>query len=203
MGCWPASKAIRLLPRNSTSSAFHSFLESTALLNLGAESLALGRLDEALDRSEAAYKAAKTVDARIVEQVTQGNIGWASYRLGDSQKAMDLFLEAEKSARELEDFVDQGVWLTNVGYVYMDARNFSLAESSFRRALTIERQVNRKEHIYNALRVLARLALQTGDLMNASQQARQALPATPLHSRPCGLRGPHRRGSCGGRGRQI
>jgi CHAT domain-containing protein/Tfp pilus assembly protein PilF len=152
-----------------------SFLESTALLNLGAESLALGRLDEALDRSEAAYKAAKTVDARIVEQVTQGNIGWASYRLGDSQKAMDLFLEAEKSARELEDFVDQGVWLTNVGYVYMDARNFSLAESSFRRALTIERQVNRKEHIYNALRVLARLALQTGDLMNASQQARQAL----------------------------
>jgi CHAT domain-containing protein/Tfp pilus assembly protein PilF len=152
-----------------------SFLESTALLNLGAESLALGRFDEALDRSEEAYQAAKTVDARIVELVTEGNIGWASYRLGDSQKALDLFLEAEKSARELEDFVDQGVWLTNVGYIYMDAGNFSLAESSFRRALTIEQQVNRKEHIYNALRVLARLALQTGDLENASQYAQQAL----------------------------
>ena len=152
-----------------------AFLESTALLNLGAESLAQGRFDEALDRSEAAYQAAKTVDARIVELVTQGNIGWASYRLGDSEKALELFLEAGKHASELGDLVDQGVWLTNAGYVYMDARNYSLAERSFRRALTIEQQVNRKEHIYNALRVLARLALQTGDLEMASQYAGQAL----------------------------
>jgi CHAT domain-containing protein len=152
-----------------------SFLESTALLNLGAESLAQARFDEALDRSEAAYQAAKTVDARVVEHVTQGNIGWASYRLGDSDKALELFLEAERRASELRDFVDQGVWLTNAGYVYLDARNFSLAEQSFQHALVLEQQVNSRENIYNAVRVLARLALQTGDLDKASRYAEQAL----------------------------
>jgi tetratricopeptide (TPR) repeat protein len=152
-----------------------AFLESTALLNLGAESLAQGHFDEALDRSEAAYRAARTVDARIVELVTQGNIGWASYRMGDSEKALQLFLEAERRASELGDLVDQGVWLTNAGYVYMDARNVTLAERSFLLALTIEQQVNRKEYIYHALRALARLALETSDLVNASQYAQQAL----------------------------
>jgi CHAT domain-containing protein len=152
-----------------------AFLESTALLNLGAESLAQGHFDEALDRSEAAYRAARTVDARIVQLVTQGNIGWASYRMGDSEKALQLFLEAERRASELGDLVDQGVWLTNAGYVYMDARNVTLAERSFLRALTIEQQVNRKEYIYHALRALARLALETSDLVNASQYAQQAL----------------------------
>ena len=152
-----------------------AFLESTALLNLGAESLGQGRFDEALDRSEEAYRTAKTVDARVVELVTQGNIGWASYRLGDSEKALQLFLEAEKRAIELRDLVDQGVWLTNAGYIYMDAGNLSLAEQSFRRALTIEQNVNRKEHIYNALRALARLALQTGDVDAARLYADQAL----------------------------
>ncbi|HLX84978.1 MAG TPA: CHAT domain-containing protein [Terriglobales bacterium] len=151
------------------------FLESTALLNLGAESLTQGRFDEALDRSDAAYRAAKIVDARIAEQVTQGNAGWAFYRLGDSEKALGLFLDAEKSASGLGDLVDQGVWLNNAGYIYMDARNFPLAEQSFTKALVIEQRINRKEHIYNSLRALARLALQMGDLANAGKYADQAL----------------------------
>ena len=152
-----------------------SFLEANALLNLGAESLAQARFDEALDESQAAYQAASTIGAHAVEPIAQGNIGWASYRLGDSEKALELFLAAEKRASELRDFVDQGVWLTNAGYVYMDTRDTARAEASFRQALTIEQQVQSRENIYNALRVLARLALQTGDLDRALDYADQAL----------------------------
>jgi CHAT domain-containing protein/Tfp pilus assembly protein PilF len=151
------------------------FLESTSLLNLGNESLAQAHFDEAIDRSEAAYQAAKTVGAKIVELITQGNIGWAYYKLGDSDKALGLFLEAEKRASELGDFVDQGAWLTDAGYVYMGAHKFELAEQSFRRALELEQRVNSKEEIYNVQRALARLALQTGDPEKASQYAERAL----------------------------
>src|ERR1035441_10215956 len=152
-----------------------AYLESDSLLNLGYESLAQGRFDEAIDRSEAAYQVAKAVDAQIIELVTQGNIGWAHYKLGDSDKALELFLDAEKLASELGDFDDQGAWLMDAGYVYMGARDVELAGKSLRQALEIEQRVNSKENIYNALRALARLSLQTGDLVNASQYAQRAV----------------------------
>jgi CHAT domain-containing protein/Tfp pilus assembly protein PilF len=154
-----------------------SFLVSNSLLNLGAESLAQGRYDEAIDRSEAAYQAAKDADAGILELDAQGNVGWAYYKLGDADRALVRFLDAEKRAGELWDVKDQGIWLTNAGYVYLDARNFALAEHSFRRALQIEQgpEVNSKENIYNALRALARLTLEMGDVNNANEYAQQAL----------------------------
>lgn len=151
------------------------FLESTSLLNLGTESLAQGRFDQAIDRSEAAYRVATALEARVTELVIQGNIGWARYKLGDADKALGLFLDAEKNARELGDVVDQGIWLTNAGYVHLDDRNLSLAEQSFRRALEIEEAVNSQENIYNALRALARLSLQTGDGAKANEYSEQAL----------------------------
>jgi CHAT domain-containing protein len=152
-----------------------SFLESDSLLNLGYESLAQGHFDEAIDRSEAAYQIAKAIDAQILELITQGNIGWAYYKLGDSEKALGLFLDAEKVASGLGDLYEQGIWLTDVGYVYMGARNVDLAEKSLRQALEVEQRANSKEDIYNALRALARLALQTNDLANASQYAQRAV----------------------------
>ncbi len=150
------------------------FLESTSLLNLGNESLAAGHLDEAIDRSEAAFQAAKVVDAKIVQLDAEGNIGWAFYRFGDSEKALDLFLEAEKQS-ESNDPLDQGAWLTDAGYVYLSAHNFELAEKSFRRALEIEQGLQSSEEVYNVQRALARLAVQTGDADKASVYAEQAL----------------------------
>ena len=154
-----------------------SFLESNALLNLGAESLAQGHYDEAIDRSEAAYQVAKAAHARILELDSDGNVGWAYYKLGDADRALMRFLDAEKRAGELLDIADQSAWLTNAGYVYLDARNFALAEQHFLRALQIEQGpgADGKQNIYNALRALARLALQTGNLDHAAQFADQAL----------------------------
>lgn len=151
------------------------FLESDSLVNLGAESLTQGHFDEALDRSEVAYQVGKTADARILELVAQGNMGWAYYKLGDSERALQLLVEAQEAAARLGDVFDQENDLTNVGYINMDARKFDLAAQNFQQALGLAQGINAKEDIYNAQRVLARLAMQTGDLDHASHYAQQAL----------------------------
>src|SRR5207244_8428479 len=76
---------------------------------------------------------------------------------------------------ELSDMGTEAAWLTNAGYVYMDRRDFSQAEDSFRHALVLEQSVHSKEDVYNALRVLARLSIQTNNLEKASGYAGQAL----------------------------
>src|ERR1700686_3344259 len=72
------------------------FLEATSLLNLGGVLVKEGRFDEALDRSDAAYKASVALDARDIALAEQENVGWAYYRLGDSERALPMLLEAEK-----------------------------------------------------------------------------------------------------------
>jgi len=150
-------------------------LETYALLNLGYESLEEGRFDEAIDRSDAAYRIASALGARRIELITQLNVAWAYYKLGDSEKALELAAKSVQLAAQLGDVRDQENELTNIGYIYMDERRFDLAAQSFQQALGLARGINAKEDIYNALRVMARLALQTGDLADASQYARQAL----------------------------
>jgi CHAT domain-containing protein len=150
------------------------FLESTSLLNLGDMSLEDGHYDEAIDQSEAADEAAKVVDARIVQPATQGNIAWAYYKLGDLERALDLSTKAGDLATELRDVSEQENELTNIGYIYMDQRKFDLAAQSFQRALQIAQHINAKQDVYNALRVLARLAVQTGDPAKANDYAERA-----------------------------
>ncbi len=152
-----------------------SYLESSALLNLAAESLSQGHFDEAIDFSEASLHVAEILHARVVELVDQANIGWAKYRLGDSEGAMAIFLEAEKLAAELGNVSVRENELTNLGYIYMDQGKLDQAEQSFRDALALAQGNSTKEFVYNALRVLARLSLRRGELEKASEFADQAL----------------------------
>jgi CHAT domain-containing protein len=152
-----------------------ALLECYALLNLGYESLAEGRFDEAIDRSEAAYQIAKSLGARRLELIAELNRAWAHYKLGDSERALELSTESVKLASQLGDVRDQENELTNISYIHMDERKFDLAAQSFQQALGLARGIHAKEDVYNALRALARLFLQTGDLANASQYAHQAL----------------------------
>ena len=172
---WESAERLFELSLDFARSHGDVLLESYALLNLGYESLAEGRFDEAIDRSEAAYQTAKAVGARRLELITQINMSWSCYMLGDSDKALELATESEKLAAQLGDIRDQENELTNIGYIYMDQRKFDLAARSFQQALGLAQGIKAKEDIYNALRVLARLSLQTGDLANASQYAQRAV----------------------------
>ena len=151
------------------------FLESSALLNLGAEFLSQDHFDESVDFSESARRVAAAQNARVVELSAQANIGWARYRLGDSEGALAIFLEAEKLARELGVLSGQENELTNIGYIYMDQERPQEAKQSFQQALDIAKQIDSREDVYNALRVLARLSLHLGDLDQANDFAEKAL----------------------------
>jgi len=156
-------------------------LESTAFLNLGAVALLEGHFDQATTWSTSAYQISLALRAQDIAQNALGNLGWACYRLGESERALSLFLEAIERAAKLGDQSDEAAWLTDAGYVYIDAGKLDLARHSFLRALELEEQVQSKDDIYNVLRVLARLELQTGDLEKAAQYADQAL-AMARHS---------------------
>jgi CHAT domain-containing protein/tetratricopeptide (TPR) repeat protein len=151
------------------------FLEVNAFINLGALSLLEEHFDQAAEWSDAAYQAAKALGSADLAQNALGNLGWDYYKLGDSERALATLLDAEKRADQIGDLSDQASWLTDAGYIYMDAGNFSLAEQSFLHALDLERQVKSKEDIYNVLRVLARLSLQTENIEKANAYAQQAL----------------------------
>jgi CHAT domain-containing protein len=152
-----------------------AFLKSTSLLNLGAEALSQGRFDEAIDRSQAAHEVASAIKARAVDLVVEGNLGWAYYELGDAEKAFTLLVDAETLATQLHDVSNQENQLTNIGYIYMDQHKYGRAEESFQQALALAKSIKAKEQVYNALRVLARLALLQSDPDKASQYAEQAL----------------------------
>ena len=128
------------------------------------------------DLSEDGPSAATKVQAEIIQLVTLGNVAWARYRLGDSEaSSIELSLAAEKAAAEHEDLFDQENELTNIGYIYMDQRKFDLASQSFLRALQIASDIKAQQDMYNALRVLARLALQMNEPDKANRYAEQAM----------------------------
>ena len=102
-------------------------------------------------------------------------MGWAYYKLGDSEKALKMFVDATKQAEKLGDTSDQVKWLTNAGYIDMDATNFTTAEESFQQSLRLARQINSREDIINSLIALAFVSEQTGKLEDAKRYANEAL----------------------------
>ena len=151
------------------------FLEATALLNLGQVSLLQQHFDEAIDWTNAAYRTAEALDAGTIATKALGNLGWAYYNLGDTEKSLDFSLEAERRAIKVGDVIDQLSWLTNVGYVYQQAHDIPRAKHSYSKALDLAKEINGREDIYNALRALALVSVQSGELEQARSYADEAI----------------------------
>ncbi len=151
------------------------FLEATALLNLGAANLYEQHFDEAINMLGAASQLSTTLDAGNIQLNALGNLGWAHYKLGDSEKALGFFVDAEKQAAQLGSFIDEVVWLTTTGYVYLDAKNFPIAEQFYQKALNLATQINSKEDIINASISLALLSEETGKFDQAIEYADRAI----------------------------
>jgi CHAT domain-containing protein len=151
------------------------FLEATALLNLGATSLKEEHFDAAVDRSAEAFQVSVGLGAGDITLVALENLGWAYYNLGESEKSLDLFLEAENSAVKLGDIVDQVSLLTDSGYIYAGLHDSAQAERAYLKALHLAQQINTPEHTFNALRALALVSVESGDLEAAGKYSDQAI----------------------------
>jgi CHAT domain-containing protein/Flp pilus assembly protein TadD len=151
------------------------FLQATALLNLGATSLQEEHFDAAIDWTDAAYQAAQTHGFGNTTRTALGNLGWAYYKLGDYEKSLELSVEAEKRASQVGNFVLDLYWTTNLGYVYASLGDFARAQQSYLKALDLATRINSKEGAYNAVRALALVSVQSGELDQARKYSDQAI----------------------------
>jgi CHAT domain-containing protein/Tfp pilus assembly protein PilF len=151
------------------------FLEVTALLNLGLTSLREEHFDEAIDWTDAAYQASTTLGAGGEAQTALGNLGWAYYKLGDSERSLELSLEAEKRARQAGNVIGELSWITNAGYVYAGLGDLARAKESYLKALDLATKINGREDIYNALRALALVSVESGEMEVARKYSDDAI----------------------------
>jgi CHAT domain-containing protein len=151
------------------------FLEATAVLNMGASCLHEEHFDEAIDWLEMAERLSTALGAEILGLKSQGNLGWAYYNLGDSERSLKLSLAAEKRAIQVGDFIDQLSWLTNEGYVYQQVHDVPRAKQAYLNALQLARSIDGREDIYNALRALALVSVQGGELQQAGIYSDEAI----------------------------
>src|SRR5580700_4610947 len=159
----------------SAHAAGDPFLEATAFLNLSWSAEEQTHFDEALDWADAARRIAVVQGFAGVAQTALGNMGWAYYKLGDPEKAKGVFIDAGTQAEKLGHLTDQVRWLTNLGYIYMDARDFKIADQSFQQSLQLARRLRGREAIVNSLIALAFVSEQTNKLDDAKRYADEAL----------------------------
>ena len=151
------------------------FQEATALLNLGLTALQEEHYDQAIDWTDAAYKASTILGAGNITQTALGNLGWAYYKLGDSEKSLDLSLEAEKRASQVGNVILELSWITNAGYVYAGVGDLARAKQSYLKALDLATRIGGKQGIYNALRALALVSVESGELEQARKYSDDAI----------------------------
>lgn len=151
------------------------FLEAIALLNLSWAAEEQTHFDEALDWSDGARQISTASDFNDIAQAALGNMAWAYYKLGDPERALALFVEAQKVAEKLGDVTDGVKWITNAGYIHLDAGRLPVAEWSFQDSLKLSRQINSREDIINSLIALAFVSEQTRKLDDAKRYADEAL----------------------------
>ncbi len=149
--------------------------QANTLLDLSWSAEEQTHFDQALDWAGEARRISVDRGSADLAQAALGNMGWALYKLGDAEKALQMFVDAAKQAEKLADVTDQVKWLTSAGYIYMDARNFQVAEKSFQQSLELARQINSREDIINSLIALAFVSEQTGKLDDAKRYADEAL----------------------------
>jgi len=150
-------------------------LEATALLNLGLTSLREQHFDEAIDWTDAAYRASMNLGADDLAQTAVGNLGWAYYNLGDADKSLRFSLEARERAIRAGDVIDELSWLTNAGYVYAQEGDLARARESYLSAYDLAASISGREDIYNALRALALVSIDSGDLNAANKYSDEAI----------------------------
>jgi len=151
------------------------FLESSALLNLGAAALHEDHFEDAIDWLEPALHLSNSLDAGLISLNAVGNLGWAYYKLGDSEKALEYYLQARQHAAQLGSVIGELDWLTRSGYLYLNNHDYAVAEGYYQRALDLSQQINSKEDILNALMSLALVDDQTEKLDRADQYATRAI----------------------------
>jgi len=73
------------------------------------------------------------------------------------------------------DVINQLSYLNNVGYVYAEKHDLARAKSSYEERLKLAHQIGSTRHIYNALRALALVSVESGEMEEARKYSDDAI----------------------------
>ncbi|HLR86000.1 MAG TPA: tetratricopeptide repeat protein [Nocardioidaceae bacterium] len=115
--------------------------EATAMRDLGAACMRLGRNEEAMGHYRAVLALTREVGDRAGEAGTLNNLGNVLERLGEFTKALDCYHRALPIAREERLHSGEATLLVNLGVTYLHMTEYGLAQEHCEKALTIFEQV--------------------------------------------------------------
>jgi CHAT domain-containing protein/tetratricopeptide (TPR) repeat protein len=144
------------------------WLLASADLNLGYMAMQVDHYDEAVDWFRSANQYSIADGYKNILQAAAGNLGWAYYQLGDRDRALEQFRQAEMSAEALGIVRYQLKWLSTAGYIYQDSGDSAHALDSYQRSLLLAKQIGSKEDIVNALKDLATVSAEVGQIDQAT-----------------------------------
>ncbi|HEY1744009.1 MAG TPA: CHAT domain-containing protein [Granulicella sp.] len=139
----------------------NSFLEASALLNLGVIDLQQDHYEDALEHSGAATRAAKTIGAHQILEKALGNAGWAYYETGDYPRALASFSDAASSAASLGSTIDQEHWLDTAGMSEARLGELPAAQERYNSAMALARSLRNASEITQVDQAIAALVLHT------------------------------------------
>jgi CHAT domain-containing protein len=155
-------------------------VEASALANIGFLLLQDERYDEAIDRFT---EVLALTDSPYNREKALGNLGFSSSQLGDWKGAISFSQQAESLAAEIKNTEDQEKWFIDLGRERFSQLEYTEAEISYAKALSIARERQDTGGQANVLHHLTQLALKTHDLAKAETHAREEEALQPQGTR--------------------
>lgn len=152
-----------------------TYLEASALGNLGSLCMNIARYDEAISWFNRALTLSGHFQSKSFVARTLNNLGECYVQLGQPEQAIPLFERAERLAAEMGELTDRQISLGRIGDSYQDNGNYKAALAYYQRALEVARQSHSQYWMANWLRSLAATSIETGDLAQAEDYNHQAL----------------------------
>jgi CHAT domain-containing protein/Tfp pilus assembly protein PilF len=152
-----------------------TYLEASALGNLGFLHMSTARYDEAIFRLNQGLVLfdrfqSKTATARVLN-----DLGYCYSQLGQPEKAAPLFKRAEQLAAEAGNLTDRQISLGRLGDWYQSQGQYQEALFYYERALDVARQSRSQYWVAKWLYTIAGTSIDMGKLAAAGQYNREAI----------------------------
>ena len=153
----------------------NSFLEVSALGNMGLVSTQQEQYDEAIEWNDQALPLSRSVGAKDLESYILGNLGWGYFEIGDYEKALEFLEQAESSSRAAGYVAAEVDWLIEIGGVEYYLHDYAGSERESQTALELARKLDEKAEIKDCLDNLSSVALRRKQFDLAERYISEAL----------------------------
>ncbi len=151
-----------------------SYLQASALGNLGLNRIRAGRYEESIFWFEQVLARAERLESRSLQAITFDNLGWSWLRLGELDRAASYFDRSWRLFEEMGKRRNLQISLGNVGTAWLVRGDKGRARQFFGRALQIAEGIEEWPAAAEWLVNLAALDMEEGRFDEAAQKLARA-----------------------------